>query len=239
MQELAQITDLHIDDRQSKKYSVDARNNLLVVLDSIQQRGIKRLFISGDLAESGSLKWLKEVLQRFGFEYHVALGNHDSLDDLRANGLIQHNPTSDESLYYLIDNATIVLDSSSGLINAVQMNFLKESLLNAGGHALVFCHYPILDCGNSVMDRLYPLKNRQEVADLLLSSSMRIDLYCGHYHTTHDQEIRNVRQHVTPATSMQIKKDGDAIAIEKKGIGYRIIRTENGVCTDEVVMLKG
>lgn len=239
MQELAQITDLHIDDRQSKKYSVDARKNLLVVLDSIHQRGIKKLFISGDLAESGSLKWLKEVLEKLGFEYHAALGNHDSFDDLRANGFIQRSASSDELPYYLLDDTTIVLDSSSGFINAQQMSFLKESLLNAGSHALIFCHYPIFDCGNTVMDRLYPLKNRQEVADLLFSSSAKIDLYCGHYHTIHDQEIRNLRQHVTPATSMQIKKEGDVIAIEAVGIGYRIIRTDKEKCTDEVVMLEG
>ena len=48
------------------------------------------------------------------------------------------------------------------------------------------------------MDRLNPRRTGQDVADLMLSSPVKIDIYCGHHHTVHDQEIRNVRQHVTP-----------------------------------------
>ena len=53
----------------------------------------------------------------------MALGNHDSIDDLRAYGLVERDARRKELPYYRIDDTTIVLDSSSGLINAVQMNF--------------------------------------------------------------------------------------------------------------------
>lgn len=61
---------------------------------------------------------------------------------------------------------------------------------------MIFVHHPILDCGNSTMDRKSPLKNRDQVRQILENFAGEVTVFCGHYHNLHTQKAGNITQHL-------------------------------------------
>lgn len=240
MKVLAQLTDLHTDDFLAKKYRIDARKNIETALDAIEKRGVLDLVLTGDLGDTASLPWLIEAIKVRGMASSIVLGNHDKAADFHGLDGIGDLVRKD-GLYYertIEGILCLFLDSSSTVIGRSQFAWLQERSRTAKGSNLaIFVHHPILDCGGTLMDNRYPLKNREEVATFFADLEVDVSIFCGHYHTAHVQRQGRITQHVTPALSVQFKSHAPSFQVESKKTAYRLIELEAGKLKTELVAL--
>jgi 3',5'-cyclic AMP phosphodiesterase CpdA len=80
---IAHLTDLHLDDELSNYYNINSRMNFIRVLDSILEKEIRIVVITGDLGEKSSLDWMFSEIQKREMDYFLALGNHDEIESLK------------------------------------------------------------------------------------------------------------------------------------------------------------
>ena len=163
----AQITDLHLDDRMATNAGIDSRRNVLDILEAIEERGMKDLVLTGDVGSAGSHRWLLDAIAAHNLKALFALGNHDELADFQdltaVSGFIKP-----DGLYYsliMAEVSCIFLDSSQGQIDTEQLSWLENRLAEAKDKVVVFTHHPVLDCGHTAMDRLYPWRARALVIE--------------------------------------------------------------------------
>jgi len=234
---LAQITDLHLDNAAPDLKQLDSRAHALAVLDDLQKQNIAQLVITGDIAETRSgADWLFEELDQRGFKYKVILGNHDLAQVYYEKGLL-----SSSQPYFALELEgfhVLFMDSGNYLVDPQQLAWLEAQLSLTEREMLIFIHHPVLDCGKTLMDQRYPLKNRAELLEILLKSQRQIALFCGHYHTEAILTEGSLTQYVTPSALYQIKKHSTQVEIEGRAFGYRILSLENGKYTTEVRYLE-
>ncbi|HOV14114.1 MAG TPA: hypothetical protein PK771_07515, partial [Spirochaetota bacterium] len=85
---------------------------------------------------------------------------------------------------------------------------------------------------NSLIDKMFPLKNRNILEDLLRKNTNPVFIFCGHYHNEYEVIKNNIKQYVTPSGIVQIKKDSNKLEIDSLKYGYRIIEiNNNNICT--------
>lgn len=240
---IAQITDLHLDDFMAGRAGIDGRRNVLKILEAVEKQGIHDLVLTGDIGIPGSHQWLLDAIAARNQNALFTLGNHDEATDFRNLAAVSDFIKPDGLYYYLVREGVscIFLDSSRGLIEDGQLIWLeselKEAGQDAGQHIAVFVHHPILDCGGTTMDRRYPLRNRDQVLQILTSSGRRTSIFCGHYHTFHEQSAGEISQYVTPSALLQLKQHSDELDIESKSYGYRLVRLSSDAIETEVVLL--
>jgi len=225
MAQIAQITDLHLDDFLSKHYQVDTRKNFLNVLDDAQSKGIDQVVLTGDLGIPESLEWLFAQLSSRRLRFEVILGNHDTFSDFADLGSVA-SKKKPGGLYYTATvggEECLFLDSSSGTVGEDQKSWLKRELGRRSGRVVVFVHHPVLDCGNTTMDRKYPLTNREEVQKIFEDSGLEVVVFCGHYHNRHEQTRGRITQYLTTSLVVQLEREAEEITMESKNIGYRVI----------------
>jgi Icc protein len=223
----AQITDLHIDNTDPELKHIDSRANVLAVLNEIQKQNIKRLILTGDMAESADgIVWLLGEINKRDFEYELILGNHDDAQIYKEEKIVRapkayYSRRSDGFLF-------LFLDSKDGFVDQEQLDWIDKQLSPTKEDVIIFIHYPVLDGGDSIMDKRFPLRNRDEVAKVLTKSNQKITLFCGHYHREEIIRSGNIIQHLTPSTLYQIKRYSPKIEIESEAVGYRVLSFENG-----------
>lgn len=235
---IAQATDLHLDDFMAKGTGIDSRRKALKILEAIEEQGINALVLTGDLGLPGSQSWLLDAIAAHNLSPLFVLGNHDKLADFRSLAEVSDFIKPD-GLYYsqiMGEVSCIFLDSSQGQIDGEQLSWLKSRIDEEVSDVVVFTHYPVLDCGQTCMDRLYPLKSRDRLLEVFEKSSRRVSIFCGHYHTTHEQSLGSISQYVTPSTLLQIRQHSDGVEIESKDFGYRLIRFSADEINTEVVL---
>lgn len=225
MAQIAQITDLHLDDFLTKHYQVDSRNNLLNVLDDVQAKGIDQVVLTGDLGEPESLGWLFDQLEARRLKFLFIFGNHDKMVNFSHLALVRTKGKPD-GLYYTATvggEDAVFLDSSTGTVGADQLTWLKTELGRRSGRVVVFVHHPVLDCGHTTMDRKFPMTNRDEVRRILDESGLEVVIFCGHYHNRHEQTQGRITQYLTTSLVIQLQRDAEEITMESKNIGYRVV----------------
>jgi 3',5'-cyclic-AMP phosphodiesterase len=240
MSELAFLTDLHLDDDGFKKYAIDSRSNLSIVLNDICSRNIKTIVFAGDYGNPVSLIWLREKLDRHGLKAFYILGNHDSLHDLIEYGLIDSTRINDKSFYYSMsinDRLCLFLDSSKSRVDELQIKWLISEMKKADGIIYVFSHYPILDCSYLAHDNSFSLQNKNIVKESMIMINKKVKIFCGHYHLRYDNGVGKIEQFVSPAMIMQTKSEDSKVKTDNFDFGYRIINLENDL--NEVIMFHG
>ncbi len=244
MRKIAQFTDLHLDDFLAQRAGIDARRNLENTLNLAHGRGISEVILTGDLGEPGSALWLFDMLRSRGFGFHIVLGNHDQISDFHGFEFLAPLLKSD-GLYYSkkidgFDFECLFLDSSAEEIGQSQLDWLGRQVSLSHSPLVVFVHHPVLDCGNTIADRLFPLKNRDVVRPILNGGQRPIFLFCGHYHFRNAVERvdENLHQFLTPSIFGQIKQYGDELEPDPGYIAYREIWIAEGVLHTEVVEVK-
>jgi 3',5'-cyclic AMP phosphodiesterase CpdA len=244
MKKIAQISDLHIDDFLAKKEKIDTRKNFEETLRLAHSRGVSEVILSGDLGVPEAYEWIFETIRSYGFDFQVVFGNHDHRADFQKFDFLTVLMKED-GLYFSkriegLQSECIFLDSSAEEIGAIQLEWLMRQLAGSREPLVIFIHHPILDCGNTVVDRFYPLKNRDAVRQILSAAKREITIFCGHYHYRNFQEIRegSLRQFVTPSTAGQIKPYGEKIEPDNSYIGYREIWIADKKLQTEVVEVK-
>jgi predicted phosphodiesterase len=230
---IAQITDLHLDDFLADYYQIDSRKNLRTIFDDITKRNISNVVLTGDIGNRKSIPWLIEQLKEYDFSIDITLGNHDEQRYFKNTWLKQLNRES----YYsrTIDGMNcIFLDSSKAKLEHKQIGWLKNAIKNQK-ELILFTHYPIFDCGNTAMDILYPLEKRESIQTILESFDSEIFIFCGHYHTEHEQRRGKIVQYLTPASIMQVKQQSNIVELDNLKFGYRVINKIKNQIQTEVI----
>lgn len=229
--QIAFLTDIHLNEQFTKDHSVDAKKHWEQALASLTERNIDTLIFGGDIGDASAHPYFFETLKRFSFQ--LILGNHDKFGDVARH----FNPSLAASeLYYATEDETfkyLFLDSSAYAVSAAQLAWLRTALVTTKV-PLVFIHHPVLPV-NTAIDRIYPLKNRDQVLEVLLASHQDVWLFCGHYHMNDETDYSNIRQIATQALSFQIDKHASELKIDNSTFGYRILRLENRAVETELV----
>jgi 3',5'-cyclic AMP phosphodiesterase CpdA len=237
---IAQITDLHLDDKMAVSAGINGREHTQRIFKSITEQGIKDIVFTGDIGTPESHRWLLDTVTRYGLHPLFTLGNHDEPADFKNFAAVAGFMKPD-GLYYALERSgirCIFLDSCSGLVGDVQCAWLVEQLAAANDLAALFTHFPVLDCGDTYVDRKHPLRNRDLVKKLLIQSSKHIFLFCGHYHTYHERCEDNIHQYLTPSALVQIKQHAETVTLERETYGYRVIRLSRNRIESRVVLLR-
>lgn len=224
MKQIAYVTDIHLDDHFPIEGGADPISNWKTILQDIKSRNIQQLILGGDLGEPSSNVWFFESIE--GFSADITLGNHDTFQEISKYHKKQSEGVNE--LYYSYEDEGfkyIFLDSSSGIIQEAQLQWLQQEL-RTEKKILLFIHHPIVEVDTPV-DKLYPLINRNSVRKILHDAGNDIIVICGHYHMEDEQQKENVRQLVTPAASIQLIKNASAIELDSSTFSYRIIDINN------------
>jgi Icc protein len=235
MKRIAYITDVHMEEQFPKDFGVDARRNLKLILEDVRKRDISEIIIGGDMGETTAMEFF-ELLK--DFTLHATLGNHDDFTDV-AKYYTKYILEGRNELYYSFEEGAfryIFLDSSSGQLGQAQLQWLEDELKTDRG-VLLFLHHPILPV-NTGIDKLYPLRNRDSVRSLLQDFPQPITIFCGHYHIDDETTIGHIRQFITPAASVQIRKESDTLELYNGPFGYRIINIDGDSVSTELVLYK-
>jgi 3',5'-cyclic-AMP phosphodiesterase len=221
MKRIAFITDIHLAEQFPIDQGVNAKENFEMALADIKSKGITHIIFGGDIGDASAHSYFFDQLQPFSYE--LILGNHDKYVEVK-----NHFSKGDfaEALFYKKEDEHykyLFLDSSTDEISHTQIEWLEKEL-HTTKQILIFNHHPILPIQTAV-DKLYPLKNRDQVLTLLESSQQPITIFCGHYHTN-DQQVRGaITQIATQALSFQLTKFTTAIDIDHRVFGYTMIDT--------------
>ena len=232
---IAHITDLHLDEDFPQKQEVHSREHFRQVLEDIRDKGIKEIVCTGDIGENKGIEHFFRQLA--DFDLAVTLGNHDSFGQVSPY-LNKKSDGQDQKHYYSTYQEgyqCIYLDSSQGVIDPTQLQWLRKAL-DTTKPILIFVHHPILGLELKV-DEIGRLQNRGEVRTLLENTLNEITIFCGHYHMESYLQYKNIRQHITPAVSYQIEKNKNEIVLDTHTFGYRIIHLENGQVSSKIQTL--
>ena len=161
------------------------------------------------------------------------MGNHDKFEFVKNH--FQKEPTKKE-LYYKLEDENykyIFLDTSVDELSNTQLNWLQNEL-KVNKELMLFVHHPVLEIETPV-DKVYPLKNREELKTVLLNFKNNITVFCGHYHMNDEQEYKNIKQYTTQSMSFQLLKNATEIEVDNKFFGYRIIKIHNSKIETELI----
>lgn len=214
---IAFLTDQHLLDKNVEKKGVSTLSNWQKILEDVRTRGIKTVVLGGDLGEMVALpKVFKELAD---FTVFIMLGNHDKISVIAPYFSAAKDK---EELYYTADFSGyrfIFMDSSSAKVSKNQQDFLKKELAEAEKPVL-FIHHPVLKV-NTWMEKNYPLKNKDEIKEVLDASGKKITVFSGHYHLAHNSSAGSLTQIISPAISYQILEN-EKYAADTKTFGYLI-----------------
>ncbi len=223
LKRIAHITDTHLDDPTALERGIDPRKNLEAVLEHIADNAIDEIVFTGDIGEPQMYKWLFDKLEYHKPGFKAILGNHDELDEA-LKYYTNTYPAGKDGLYYAYEDDVykyIFLDSSTSVISDSQFTWLEGEAATIK-KIILFIHHPIIGFETG-MDKIYPLKNRDNLNDLLQQCKQNVTIFCGHYHMPDKRTDRKITQYITPAISFQVKKDSPSIDINAASFGYRII----------------
>jgi 3',5'-cyclic-AMP phosphodiesterase len=231
MKTIAFLTDIHLDEQFPIDNNVNPTKNLETVLADVSKRKISEIIFGGDIGDATAHNYFFDALKQFSLK--LILGNHDKFDCVKEH----FNKDADKNeLYYKVEEGGylyIFLDTSSDKISNNQLLWL-QSELNNNKEVILFIHHPILPI-NTAVDKMYPLKNREQLKPILLKHKKNITVFCGHYHMNDEQELGNVKQITTQSLSFQLVKDEREIKVDNSNFGYRIIHIGDNKIETEVI----
>lgn len=235
---IAYVTDTHLDESFILEKGVDPSKNWQLILNDITDKGIEEVVFGGDIGETASYEWFFDSVQSKKLDFKITLGNHDKMEDV-----LPFLPNLAEQpqygFYYQREDEFykyLFLDSSTDSINSGQINWLRQAL-STEKKILLFLHHPVLEVG-TIMDKKYPLHNRDVIKDLLLQHFSNVYIFCGHYHMKHEQSYQNIKQMITPACSYLIRKNPEKIEKCFTSFGYRIIHINPNAISTEVLFFE-
>ncbi|WP_420580737.1 hypothetical protein [Reichenbachiella sp.] len=88
---------------------------------------------------------------------------------------------------------------------------------------------------NTTPHLAFPLAGDKQVFNLLKSRTQPIHIFCGHLHLDDEQTSEHIRQTVTPAASIQIKRHSEKAEVENIGFAYRILEFQENQIRSQVV----
>ncbi|MEO9802438.1 MAG: metallophosphoesterase [Reichenbachiella sp.] len=234
----ALITDLHAEEDFPLEYGVDAWKNWDILLKDIKKRNIKEIVFLGDIGSMNAHQRLFESMNELTFKYRLVLGNHDDFAEVTQT--YQLEPISKKEAWYWSEESEVFkmigLDTSTDAITQIQLDFLKREI-QTGKDLILFIHHPVLQT-NTIPQKEYPLEGADDIKEILLGHSGRVHIYCGHLHMDDVQTEANISQTITPASSLQLKKQSEKSEVDHIDFGYRILDFSNPILPSEVIWFK-
>lgn len=233
----AQITDIHLNDFMSNSNNIDGLEHLKIIISDIKSRKISSVILTGDYGDPEGFDKITDLLKNNSLDYEFILGNHDELEIYNKRDEVRNRVRIDGLYYSSIREETLYmfLDTRLDMVEQGQLNFIDTTLSDTTHkRVVIFSHHPIIDCGNTTMDRLYPLNNREDVSSILKKYNKQFTIFTGHYHTNHSIKEGNITQYVTMSSLMQVKKFTEKIELDSHEFGYRIIDIGEDIKTDIV-----
>ncbi len=234
MKRIAFLTDVHLSEQFPIDNKVNPKQNLVTVLEDISKRGIAEIIFGGDIGEVSAHNYFFNTLKQFSFK--LILGNHDKFENVKEHFNI--DKTKNE-LYYKVEEENylyLYLDTSSDEISNTQLQWLQSEL--AGNKKIIlFIHHPILSI-NTPVDKLYPLKNREQLKSILLEYKKDVAVFCGHYHMNDVKELKNIKQITTQSLSFQLEKNSAEIKVDNSNFGYRILEIYDDKIETHLIIFK-
>lgn len=230
---IAQVTDMHIEVTEKAYRNINVCQNFVNVLQTLENKSIDLLVLSGDLAASNgeveAYQWLQKTLAAFPYPYVVMAGNHDRVPTMANIFQIPNTDIHDGMLYFsrrVKGYRILFLDTSTYTLPRKQLIWLHQQLYNSDEPVLLFIHHPPALCDCRFMDSFYPLKNISETWAVLEQLTAVKHIFCGHYHTEKIIERQGKMIYLTPSTTMQIDPISADFAIEHTRPGWRMIEWE-------------
>ncbi|MBW1294981.1 metallophosphoesterase family protein [Aquimarina litoralis] len=235
IKKIAHITDVHLDESHPFLGKTSARKRLDNIIESILENDIHDVVCTGDIGENDGIPYFFNQLTKLNLS--ITLGNHDSFTKISEHYDLGADYNSGKMYRSVVENAfkLIYLDSSSGIIDDQQMQWLEKELITSKP-IVIFVHHPIIGLPLKV-DDIGKLENRENLKNIFEKVPNKITIYCGHYHMDSTIAYKNVRQYITPAVAFQIKKDIDNIEIDTTVYGYRIIQLDTKEHSSKVILL--
>lgn len=237
---IAQISDIHVGPTNDLVQNIDVRLNFLKALDSIRNKSIDLVVLSGDIAydrgEAGAYEWVASIMKEYPLPSVVMGGNHDKVstmekffdiaDDMKNGMLYFKRVIKGHHLFFL--------DSSTNQVQTEQLEWLKLEAAKVDDEVMLFMHHPPAICDCLFMDTKYSLHNIEEVRSAFKKIHNLHNIFVGHYHTEKFivQDGKNI--HLTPSTFMQIDTRTPNFRMEHTSPGWRIIDWNDGRLETEV-----
>jgi 3',5'-cyclic-AMP phosphodiesterase len=241
---IVQLTDLHVGQEGEDTYGVDVRSNFRRILEKAKEYQPDLLVVSGDLCyrdgDAGIYRWIKAKLEKAGMPYFVMSGNHDD-PRLLAEVFGLEAWLKDGELYFARRfNGRLILfmDTTTGLVSARQLAWLREQLQPAQEEVLVFMHHPPVYSGVPFMDENHALRNQEAVQEIFFAHPYNINVFTGHYHVEKVIRKRNMVVHITPSCFFQIGQRSKEFEVDHHRIALREIDWENGLMMNAVHYLE-
>ena len=236
MYTIAHITDLHQNDFLSNYYRADSAAHVQRVLGDAIANKADCVVLTGDFGDPAQLKNVIDSIKSFGLPYYLSLGNHDDSDQIvpYIDASIQ-NPRF-FSRMHINGHYALILNSHMDTIQDEQMRWLESELSACDGPVCLFLHHPVLDCGRTIMDKKYPLKNRKAVSRLLYDHSHPVYVFAGHYHNEFYTASKNIIQYVTPSCMVQLLNSRWRIKLGSRSYGYRLVELNGREVATRTIM---
>lgn len=156
---IAHITDLHLDEQFPFDNKISARKRFDKILKSIKDNSIDKIVCTGDIGENKGVLYFFSQLKKLNLS--VALGNHDNFTEISKHYNLGADFSSKKIYRSELQNyfKFIYLDSSSGIIDIKQLEWLKKELISSNP-IVIFIHHPIIGL-NLKVDEIGKLKNRE------------------------------------------------------------------------------
>ncbi len=234
MKRFAFITDIHLDEQFPIENNINPTKNFETVLLDIENRKISEVVFGGDIGEATAHNYFFEKIQNLSVS--LILGNHDKFEKVKKHFIKDRNK---EELYYKTEDENyqyIFLDTSADELSKTQIEWLQNELVEKK-ELILFIHHPVLEIETQV-DKVYPLKNREELKSVLVDYKNNVTIFCGHYHMNDQQEFKNIKQYTTQSMSFQLVKNVTEIEVDNLNFGYRIIDISNDKIETELINFK-
>ncbi|MCB0633380.1 MAG: metallophosphoesterase [Saprospiraceae bacterium] len=226
---IVQLTDLHIGLPDEATFEADVRGNLLKACQKIRQLRPDYVVVSGDLCfqdpDPTVYTWIRQQLDALDITYDLISGNHDD-PVMMARIFEREHLLVENALYFqrqLEGAPYLFLDTTTGVVDEVQLQWLHQALKQQTGQVFIFMHHPPTLAGVPHMDQKYAMQNRDQVMEILLDYPGRIDIFCGHYHVDKVLGLDNVNIYITPSCFFQIDQFSESFAVDHRRPALRYI----------------
>ncbi len=234
MKRIAFITDIHLNEQFPLDNNVNPTKNFEKVLADIENRKIDEIIFGGDIGEATAHSYFFDKLKKYSLR--LILGNHDKFEEVKQYFF---KDIYQKELYYKAEDENcqyIFLDTSLDELSKNQLEWLQVELTEKK-KLILFIHHPVLEIKTQI-DKLYPLKNRDELTSILVNFKNNVTIFCGHYHMNDENEFKNIKQYTTQSLSFQLIKNSTEIEVDNRNFGYRIIEISNEKIKTEIVSFK-
>ena len=201
------LSDLHLTPLHEKtKDGFDVNKQFFIILEHLKTIDFAHIIVLGDIcykeAEFEIYDWFFDELEQLNKPFDIIPGNHDNAEMLLK---ILDQPTVDtydKHIFYekqLAGRKCYFLDTSEGILNNSQTEWLKGKFFDSYDDVFVFMHHPPCNASVPFMDSNYSLENRREVKRIFRAQEFNIDIFCGHYHVDKKLKLENTTINICPS----------------------------------------